>query len=215
MTTTARTPASKLSTRLRLAPEERIPLILDAALAEFSLHGYEAARIDAIAARAGLSKGGFYAHFASKDEVFEALLRSVLGPPNIEVASLLDGAKDLRQVLERLVDLLSVKLSDPNASAVFRLLLAEGWRRPNVVGPWHREAIGSVLGAIGSVLEQCAQRGMCRSGVLQRNPWFVLSPFIHVMTQRLVPGLLDPLDIPKIKGDLVEMLHALLKPEDR
>ncbi|RTL42051.1 MAG: TetR/AcrR family transcriptional regulator, partial [Rhodocyclaceae bacterium] len=45
--------------RKRLTPATRIPLILDAALAEFSAHGYSATRFDDIANRAGLSKGGF------------------------------------------------------------------------------------------------------------------------------------------------------------
>ena len=55
----------------------RVGQILDAALQEFSAAGYAGARMDDIAARAGLSKGGLYAHFASKEEVFEALLRCV------------------------------------------------------------------------------------------------------------------------------------------
>ena len=64
--------------RLRLAPEARVPLILDAALEEFSRRGFSAARMDDIAQRCGLSKGGLYAHFDSKDAIFKALLDRTL-----------------------------------------------------------------------------------------------------------------------------------------
>ena len=56
--------------RQRLTPEERVPLILDAALEEFSRRGFVGARMDDIARRCGLSKGGLYAHFDGKDAIF-------------------------------------------------------------------------------------------------------------------------------------------------
>ena len=49
--------------------------ILDAALVEFSERGFNAARMDDIASRCGLSKGGLYAHFQSKEEIFKAVIR--------------------------------------------------------------------------------------------------------------------------------------------
>ena len=52
--------------RRRLTPQVRMAQILDAALAEFSERGYAATTMDDIARRSGLSKGGLYAHFASK-----------------------------------------------------------------------------------------------------------------------------------------------------
>ena len=43
--------------------------IIQAAVDEFLEKGYEAASMDAIARRAGVSKGGLYHHFRSKDEI--------------------------------------------------------------------------------------------------------------------------------------------------
>ena len=67
------TTLEKVRTRQRLSPDERIPQILDAALAEFTRCGFAAARMDDIAARCGLSKGGLYAHFGAKEALFDAL----------------------------------------------------------------------------------------------------------------------------------------------
>ena len=48
--------------------------ILDAAVAEFSAHGYAGARIDRIASLAGVNKRMIYHHFGGKRVVFEAVL---------------------------------------------------------------------------------------------------------------------------------------------
>jgi AcrR family transcriptional regulator len=48
--------------------------ILDAALACFAARGYHETSVDDIAARAGLSKGAIYWHFAGKRELFLALV---------------------------------------------------------------------------------------------------------------------------------------------
>ncbi|MGC6488812.1 MAG: TetR family transcriptional regulator [Planctomycetota bacterium] len=48
--------------------------LIEAATAEFAAGGYSASTLDAIAARAGVTKGGLYFHFAGKEELFFAVL---------------------------------------------------------------------------------------------------------------------------------------------
>lgn len=48
--------------------------LIDAATAEFAESGYSGATLDGIAARAGVTKGGVYFHFAGKEELFFAVL---------------------------------------------------------------------------------------------------------------------------------------------
>ena len=62
---------------MRLTQENRAKLretLLDGAAKALRRDGYEAANLDRIMAEAGLTRGAFYAHFASK----EALLAQVL-----------------------------------------------------------------------------------------------------------------------------------------
>jgi AcrR family transcriptional regulator len=61
--------------RRRLAPEVRRRQVLDAAVAVFSEEGFHGASMDAVAARAGVSKPLVYAHGGSKEELFAACLR--------------------------------------------------------------------------------------------------------------------------------------------
>jgi AcrR family transcriptional regulator len=60
--------------RRRLAPEVRRRQVLDAAITVFSEEGLHGASMDAIAARAGVSKPLVYAHGGTKDELFAACL---------------------------------------------------------------------------------------------------------------------------------------------
>ena len=69
----------------RQSPEERRQAILDAAVRVFALHGFAAATTDDIARSAGLSKGGLYWHFKSKDDILAALLEQMF---NQELAAL-------------------------------------------------------------------------------------------------------------------------------
>jgi AcrR family transcriptional regulator len=60
--------------RQRLAVEERRALIVEAAGRLFGEHGYEATRLDDIAAAAGVTKPILYRHFDSKRSLYLALL---------------------------------------------------------------------------------------------------------------------------------------------
>lgn len=62
------TAPSRLTDRKREA-------IVQAAIAEFRAHGFDATSVDAIAARAEVSKRTLYNHFPSKDELFAEILR--------------------------------------------------------------------------------------------------------------------------------------------
>lgn len=60
-------------------PEETIQKILDASLKLFLEKGYEETTVlDIIAEMGGLTRGAFYHHFKSKEEVFEALCENFL-----------------------------------------------------------------------------------------------------------------------------------------
>src|SRR5690242_6917192 len=55
--------------------DERRREILATAYALFVRHGYEGTTVNAIIDELGLSKGAFYHHFESKDDVLQALAR--------------------------------------------------------------------------------------------------------------------------------------------
>lgn len=64
----------------RRAADTRAEL-LDGATKVFAERGYQAATVDEIVAKAGLSKGTFYWHFESKEELFATLLEEQIDRP--------------------------------------------------------------------------------------------------------------------------------------
>lgn len=86
---------------VRRQPEVSRGEILDAALACFTEHGYHQTSVDDIAARAGLSKGAIYWHFAGKRELFLALAERQR-EASAEIARVVAEAPDWRAGLEAL-----------------------------------------------------------------------------------------------------------------
>src|SRR5437588_9976060 len=103
-------------------PEATKERILAAALLEFSEKGIAGARVDAIAARAGVNKRMLYYYFGSKDDLYRAVLRNRLAdrPPT---AAAVDHAGP-----ERLADLQD-RLTRPREREYMRLLTWEAIER--------------------------------------------------------------------------------------
>lgn len=62
-----------------------------AAAAEFSERGYDAARVDRIAARAGVNKAMLYYHYRSKQGLYLAVLRDMFGAVSARARAIADG----------------------------------------------------------------------------------------------------------------------------
>ena len=56
--------------------------LLEAARLEFARRGLERARVEDVARRAGISKGAFYLHFATKEDAFREIVSRFLGALN-------------------------------------------------------------------------------------------------------------------------------------
>jgi len=81
---------------------ERRESVLNAAAEVFGAHGFKAARVDDIAARAGVSKGLVYVFFKHKRGLFEAALKQELLEWMQAAAQFAEGSDNPLQALERL-----------------------------------------------------------------------------------------------------------------
>jgi AcrR family transcriptional regulator len=90
-----RKPGKRVDRRSRGArtePHDARRELLSAAANVFSERGFHHASIDAVAERAGYSKGAVYWHFAGKDDLFLALIEEHVDHPLREMVELLESA---------------------------------------------------------------------------------------------------------------------------
>jgi AcrR family transcriptional regulator len=119
----------------RLEPQSargraRLAKILDAAAELFLEVGYEQTSIDAILLRSGGSKSTLYAYFPTKQDLFRAVIDSVVD--NSDLGAALDISSNARVVLtEFAVSRQRVVLS-PRHRAVLGLVVAERERFPDL-----------------------------------------------------------------------------------
>ncbi|MFC5437196.1 TetR/AcrR family transcriptional regulator [Rhodanobacter umsongensis] len=81
--------------------------IVESARRLFNRHGFEQVTIDQIMAAAGLTRGGFYHHFRSKDELYASAVASFVtcNPFAIQTADAAQRLRDPRRLARMLVEL--------------------------------------------------------------------------------------------------------------
>ena len=152
------------SARRRLAPAERMPQILAAALEEFAERGYAGASMAAAAARAGVTKGLIYHYFPGKADLFKAVVRSCIQPVFSEAERLIAAFQGPRaEVLRGLIELAYNRVAAERRERVlFKLILAEADRFPELAAFYHAEVFSRALALVRSVLRAGVASGEFR-----------------------------------------------------
>jgi AcrR family transcriptional regulator len=123
--------------------------IVECARRMFNRHGFEAVSIDQIMASAGLTRGGFYHHFANKEELYsEAITSYVCCDPAVELMF----AGPARQVVLQMVNayLSRQHLEDIDRHCPMIALPSDVAR----AGPAVRRTYEMLLGGMVGVLER-------------------------------------------------------------
>lgn len=202
--------------RRRLAPQVRVAQILDAALVEFSERGFAAATMDDIGRRCGLSKGGLYAHFASKDVIFEALLHRSLAPPEWQEPPAPPAEAGTRAFAQWLVDRLYAGLLErPAAVVTLRLLAAERGRVKDLVQLWERNVVLPNIALLADMLRAHAAHLGLPQSVIVREPRLVIAPVTHALLIQMILGDETAVGLECLRSSHVELLCELLDPRER
>ncbi len=120
--------------------------------------GYAGASMSTISARLGGSKATLYAYFASKEELFEAIIREQCG----EMAAIMQahiGSDDLRQTLTYLArELLGTIMSD-RAIRTIQLVIEESHRNPGLATLFHNVMESQGKGNMEALLQAAHNKG--------------------------------------------------------
>jgi AcrR family transcriptional regulator len=143
--------------------------LLDAARVLFSDRGYAGTSLDDVVAKAGVTKGALYHHFANKKELFTAVVELV----EEHVMSLISaGPVDVKDAWEALVLGVDRYLDACLEPEVQRILLLEA---PTVLGwdHWRELEERYGLGLTRAALEVAMERGL-----LAKRP---VEPLAHIV----------------------------------
>jgi TetR/AcrR family transcriptional regulator, mexJK operon transcriptional repressor len=134
--------------------EERVGELLDIAADIFFEHGFEASSVGEMARRAKASKATFYSRYATKELLFDAVVRRKtdlgIGP----IQSVFQKASSPEDVLTAFAtELLNVSLR-PDAIALVRVLYMESQRFPELGRIFYRHGIDRALGLLTDYLRE-------------------------------------------------------------
>ena len=204
----ARAPTQPAGSR-KVDAAVRREAILDAALTVFAEHGFEAARLDDMAARAGVAKGTLYLYFKDKEALFEALVRGAVSPMLDKVGEFAaaPGMKPL-DVLEFFFLMFQKEVLGTKRKLLLRLIIAEGPRFPSLAEFYYREVVAKGLELIRSVVRKGVANGEFASDALERFPQLIVAPLLMSVIWDGLFSKIDPLDVPGLLQAHRELLTA-------
>lgn len=160
------TPRARPAPRWRRRADARPEEILDAALAEFTARGLEAARMEDIAKAAGISKAAIYLYFPSKLAVLEALIEAKVGTLAQQMQTLANaGHADPLTAMRMLGAMAAHRLSDPAILAVPRLIIGISGRFPAIAEYYRVHVVEKARAALESLIEAGKAKGAIRADV--------------------------------------------------
>ena len=157
------------SPRWRRRKTARPSEIVAAALEVFAEKGFAAAKLEDIAARAGVSKGALYLYFDTKDALFRAVVREAV-TPNIEAVRAMAEAYP-----GRFADLAPLVLARV----------------------WHDTVVSVAIGALSALIARAQAKGEIKAGDPRLYAISLIGPMIVGFLWREVfePVGAEPLDL--------------------
>ena len=189
------------SPKWRRQKETRPGDIVRAALDVFSEKGFAGAKMEEIAARAGVSKGAPYLYFPTKEDLFAAVVREAV-EPNIDPIILLAQSHEgpLEPVLRAMTQRIAFVAETTSIGRVVKLVISESQTFPEMARIWHDTVISRALGALATLIERAQQRGEVRHGDPRAHAITIISPLLLgvVFRETFVPIGAKPFDLPAL-----------------
>jgi AcrR family transcriptional regulator len=202
---------SRRPKRRSLSAEARRETILGAALEEFTARGYEGARLDDVAKRAGVAKGTIYLYFADKETLFQDLVRSLVHP----VLGMLEKMRDVdipaRMLVEGLLNTFVREIYGTRRKDIIRLILNEGSRFPAIAEFYYREVVARVIAIVRPIMARAAERGELPNDSLARFPQLIIAPMLVGIMWHALFDKFEPLDVPALVRAHIGILFGSAK----
>jgi AcrR family transcriptional regulator len=172
-------PRAPSEPRWRRRKADRPAEIVAAALEVFAERGFAAARLEDVAARAGVSKAALYLYFETKTDLFRAVVGQAVAPNLAPIRALVAGADpSLAQAVPLVLAQVARIAGDPTIGAVAKMVIAESRNFPDLAKVWHDQVVAEGLGILAAVVERAQARGECRPGDPRLHAFSIIGPMI-------------------------------------
>ncbi len=185
--------------------EETRTRLLTSALGVFARNGYERATVDEIVRDAGFSKGAFYVHFKSKDDLFWTMLEERILHHQDAFRLSVNPASSFRQNVRRLLTaIFDLESEDPSWPAIVMEFVAHAGRNSEV-----RERFATIYKrwreVIVAMLREGQAAGQVRGDI---DLAFAASAAIALIEGTITQSRLAPNEI--VLDEMIDPLCALL-----
>jgi AcrR family transcriptional regulator len=200
--------------KFRRRSADRPAEIVAAALAVFSEKGFAAAKLDEIAARAGVSKGALYLYYATKEDIFHAVVSQAVAPGLAPVRAAVENFDaPFGQFLQTFAAAAAGVLSRGPIGSIVKMIVGESRNFPDLARFWHDEVVAPMLGAVAGAVERAQARGEVRSGDPRLYALQIASPLLMsaLWRETFVPVGAPPIDTEALVRQHFDTLaHGLL-----
>jgi AcrR family transcriptional regulator len=197
--------------------QHRLAEILEAGFEEFAQRGYAATRLEDVGERVNLTRGAIYLYFKDKEELFRAVVRSVIQPALQQVRKVTGSFDGPTEELLRLLLMTFYReiAQDRRRSRLLRVLVAEGPNFPELTEFYYSEVIQQGIGCFKSAIKRGIDCGEFRPSLVKDYPQVVMGPAIAAVIWSLLFSKSHPLDLDKYSRAHFDLLMNGLKAHTR
>ena len=155
--------------------------LLAAALDLFVEKGFAATKVEEVARRAGVSKGTLFLYFASKEELFKAVVRENISDRFSQWNAEFDAFEgNTADMLRYCMTLWWARLGSSKASGITKLMLSEAVNFPELAAFYQHEVIQPAHVLIRRILQRGVDRGEFASVDMKYGVYAVLAPMLFL-----------------------------------
>lgn len=181
---------------------------------EFAANGYDATPVEAVARRAGVSKGLLYLYFKTKEDLFKAVVRRFIAPRvDALIARIDDSELGVEEFLRGPFFEMTRELPRSRIRHLVRLMIAEGPKHPDLTRWYWENVLSKGLAALQRLLTRGVRAGEIRATALQDFPQLLLAPVMFSVIWTLVMQAHHKLDTDAFIHAHIDLILAAIKKE--
>lgn len=195
--------------KFRRRKADRPGEIVRAAMEVFAEKGFAAARLDEIAARAGVSKGALYLYFETKQDLFQAVVGQVVAPNLAQVKAMAAAHPGpFSDLIRGLAGHVTTMVQTTPIGGVVKMVIGEARNFPELARVWHDDLVSQALGAVALAIEAAQGRGEVKPGDPRTYALQLMSPLLVgvIWRETFVPVGAEPFDLPDLMRQHLDTL---------